>query len=258
MPTVAEAALSDRSWNPRQDGDGDLFRTSQPTTGAPTASCSESAKPVDAAFPIPQFGWVGRLAPKAGGRKATFDVDYCVDTGELVSVQVAGEGSVAKPILDALFSRLAGEAKPTELDTLKAEQARVTALKTICEAYAALKAEKPAVLYVAARSGAAMSCLTPLAEQSTHRSEPRSDADAVSVKRVIDYAHVRQCVSNWCWAACLAMVAEAKGGAAVSPCSIVQDELGVAGCCNDPNRNVCNQPLALDSMTLRLRMLRSD
>lgn len=105
--------------------------------------CADGAKPIDEVLPVPQYGWIGRLAPKAGGRKATLDVDYNADTGELVSVQVAGEGSDPAAIQDALLSRIKEDKKPTELDALAAEKERVVLLKDICLAYASLSAEKP-------------------------------------------------------------------------------------------------------------------
>lgn len=96
-----------------------------------------------ASIPIAQFGTLGRLTPRAGGRKGTIDVVYFADTGALTSVQVAGEGSDAKPITDALQSRLTPASEPSELDILKAEKDRIEAMATICASYASLAAPAP-------------------------------------------------------------------------------------------------------------------
>ena len=95
-------------------------------------------EPTHVTLPIAQFGSVGRLTPRAGGRKSTIDVVYFADTGALTSIQVTGEGSDSKPITDAILSRL-----PSEVDALKAEQAKVEAMAAICTSYAALAAPAP-------------------------------------------------------------------------------------------------------------------
>lgn len=108
--------------------------------------CSDG-KPAEAALAVAQFGGVSHLTPRAGGRKGTIEVDYNGDTGALVSVQVAGEGSDPKPITDVLQgglqSKLNPPAKPSEMDRLKQDKDRFEAMAAICTAYANLAAEAP-------------------------------------------------------------------------------------------------------------------
>ena len=95
-----------------------------------------------------------------------------------------------------------------------------------------------------------MSFLTPAAERRTIVPSLTRSADWSAA---VDYPHVQQQLSNWCWAACAAMVAEKKQGQAVTQCSIVRSRLVNPACCNNPIPAACNQPLQTNAMTVLLR-----
>lgn len=114
-----------------------------PIKGGAAELC-KSGDPITKPMTIAQFGGVGRLTPRAGGRKGTIEVDYNADTGALVSVQVVGEGSDPKPITDVLQAKLNPPPGPSAMDLLKAEKDRLEAMAAICKAYLTLAAEAPA------------------------------------------------------------------------------------------------------------------
>ena len=105
--------------------------------------CTPRGAPTTVSLAVAQYGQLGRLTPRAGGRKGTIEVDYNADTGGLTTVQVTGEGSNPKPITDVLQSKLTPAPEPTEMDMLKAEKERIEALAAVCKAYASLSAEAP-------------------------------------------------------------------------------------------------------------------
>lgn len=118
--------------------------TPAPTDKDPPVEVCENGDPTTNPMTIAQFGGVGRLTPRAGGRKGTIEVDYNAETGALVSVQVVGEGSDPKPITDVLQAKLNPPAGPSPMDLLKAEKDRLEAMAAICKAYLTLAAEAPA------------------------------------------------------------------------------------------------------------------
>lgn len=106
------------------------------------STCSLKGNMTPVAMSVAQYGEIGRLTPRAGGRKGVIEIDYNADTGALTSVQVTGEGSSAKPITDVLQAKLT-ETEPSALDAIKAEKERVEALASVCKAFASLSAEPP-------------------------------------------------------------------------------------------------------------------
>ncbi len=114
------------------------------TAGDGPKEVCKGGDPTTNTMTIAQFGGVGRLTPRAGGRKGTIEVDYNADTGALVSVQVVGEGSDPKPITDVLQAQLNRPAGPSPMDLLKAEKDRLEAMAAICKAYLTLAADAPA------------------------------------------------------------------------------------------------------------------
>ena len=117
---------------------------------AKVLKCKNSGADGDAAgamattsLPIAQYGKVGRLTPRAGGRTGTIDVTYYGDSGTLKTVQVISAGSDPKPITDALKERLTPTPAPTDLEILQAEKQRVEAMAAICASYAKLTDRAP-------------------------------------------------------------------------------------------------------------------
>jgi len=108
-----------------------------------TKTCKGRGAMAPSALAIAQYGELGRLTPRAGGRKGTIEVKYYADSGALTTVQVSGEGSSAKPITDVLQAKLTPAADPSAMDVLKAEKERVEALSAVCKAYLNLSAEPP-------------------------------------------------------------------------------------------------------------------
>lgn len=89
---------------------------------------------------VAQFGEIGFLAPRAGGKSGTIEAKYFIDTGALETLSIQGVGADPAPILDPIKAALT----PTpEADPMKAEKDRLETLKAICVAAAALNDPLP-------------------------------------------------------------------------------------------------------------------
>jgi Papain-like cysteine protease AvrRpt2 len=65
--------------------------------------------------------------------------------------------------------------------------------------------------------------------------------------RLIPVPRLKQCQTEWCWAACAQMVLRYYGDANIKQCDIAHKAFPQIGCCNAPA--TCNQRLSRDEVT---------
>jgi hypothetical protein len=151
--SVADGSDNDRSNYGRRDDRGFPYRV--PAIAEVTVTTTRhvdkdvecdkgtaSGAMIPAQLAIAQYGLVGRLTPRAGGRKGTVEAKY-FETGALQSVSVVREGQDPAPILDPIKEALQPKSSPSELDLLKAQKDYLEAQKAICVAAASLNTTPP-------------------------------------------------------------------------------------------------------------------
>jgi hypothetical protein len=127
-----DARKKDRGFPYRAAIQSEVIATVATYASAGSTAPTEKSMPV-AQAQVAQFGEVGFLAPRAGGKNGSIEAKYFVDTGALDTLSITGVGADPAPILDPIKNALSPR---PELDPMQAEKERLELLQAICVAAA--------------------------------------------------------------------------------------------------------------------------